>query len=1593
MKTNVLILIFTLSLLSAKVAGQCSTTLTSGSNDQTVCINVDITSITWTTDATSITSAEPHGLPSGVTATLVSGTSLTISGIPSEAGSFNYTVDLSGPDAGDNCSVTGILIVTPAAGTPSAPSGSTFVCQGSGTTDYTTSATSATSYTWTVTGTGNSISGSGTTGTVTWDASFTGEATVSVIANGCGTSSSVSTTVTVTPTVGTPSSPSGSTSICQGSGTTNYTTTATSATSYTWTITGTGNSISGSGTTGTVTWDASFTGEATVRVRANGCGTSGTISTTVTVNPLTEDPVFTAGATTLCKNPENETYTATALYSTSIVYSVDPSGTSPGKAGLIDANTGVMSWRDQFTGVATITATATGCGTTTATRVVTVYPSAPAIPGTITGSSPVCQGQSGVSYSIDAVTNSTNYVWAVPAGATIKSGQGTTSIIVDFSAAAASPLNITVQAQNNCGFSGPQTKSVTIYPTPTATISGTTTVCHGAAPPHITFHNPQAFAVTITYNINGANQTAINVGAGQDAIVQAPTTTDGAFIYILVSVAYQPGGTCSNNISGTATVTVTPIVGTPTTITISAGSDPTCQLTNSSTTTTYATTAVNSTSFIWSLSNGSSGSINSAGVMTWANGFYGNVDIQVKATGCGTSAQVVRSVLINPLPDPSFSLNPFYNINGGAAVLVPVQSPGIFSGDGVSGSKLYPNIAGLGEHTINYYIKDANGCENDLNKKTIIQDAQGTFTGIPSLICYRDTTFFVTVTGLPDSITVNSFVNTKNSVIHTTGSTEVEYNVPAAGAGKDTLIFSYKLNNVDYQFSKSVNIDSLGKVEIYNLFPGDRICNNVSLIELNTSRPGGVFTGPVLENYLDPSKVLGDTSVTYKYTNKSTGCSTDTTVHFTIVKSPQVSFMPEDVCIVKLGTDSTYFMNTTNMDTTISYDPVQSWYWRFSELGAKPDSRKEPGFLYKSGGIHSVSLRATTVSGCTSKADSVFDIGIRPKADFYWTNDCYFPGEILKLYDATKDLNVISRTWNFDNGSLITPILNPEYPMPDTGFVNVKYIIETAYSNCADTVLKNIYLHPTKKLTRDDFYFENFEAGKGGWGIDNSDTTNIWQFGTPDKLMINKAASGSAAWFTSWDTLKQSNEHSSVVSQCFDFTNIQRPMIALKTFKRFDKKWNGAALQYKTDYNNTWNLVGTLDDGISWYNSTEINGKPGWQKTGWTKIGEPDKTWVDTRHELDSLRGKKNIKFRITYGSDGSTPENEGIAFDDVWIGERSRKVLLEHFTNTASKRGSKATKTVNEIINGREKDVINIQYHTNFPGDDPFFTYNPGDASARIFSYGLSRVPYSLIDGGYSQADYATLSDNITEPLDSNDLSRRSLMDTRFNISVLPKIAGEVLKINCTLTAVDEFNSDNLMLYLVVTEKKNSDHTGASGEKDFYNVFRKFIPDAGGIELVNNWTKGETYSIPEQTWIIEKIKQSSDIEVIAFIQNSQTKQVYQANSEALTTLKSANNNLVPPDEVKDGAEDTSKETATCFSMYPNPAVEKLTIEFNNNLASGADIRIYDLQGVVLSTYKVASGESVFTIENIRLREGIYLVRITCGGINPGFRKLIVSGN
>ncbi len=185
---------------------------------------------------------------------------------------------------------------------------------------------------------------------------------------------------------------------------------------------------------------------------------------------------------------------------------------------------------------------------------------------------------------------------------------------------------------------------------PSVIASGPTsqTVCVGSS---VSF-SVSTSGIGLTYQWRKGSIPITNVaghisGATTNTLTINPVAiSDAALNYnVIVFVPSAPNDTSAN-----ASLVVNPTVGTPTAITVSAGIEPTCQLTNGTTTTTYATTATNNTGFNWSLSNPAAGVIGATtGLMTWANGFSGTVNIRVTANGCnGPSAQVIRTVNVNP---------------------------------------------------------------------------------------------------------------------------------------------------------------------------------------------------------------------------------------------------------------------------------------------------------------------------------------------------------------------------------------------------------------------------------------------------------------------------------------------------------------------------------------------------------------------------------------------------------------------------------------------------------------------------------------------------------------------------------------------------------------------------------------------------------------------------------------------------------------------------------------------------------------------------------------------------------------------------------
>lgn len=239
------------------------------------------------------------------------------------------------------------------------------------------------------------------------------------------------------------------------------------ATSYLWTVPSGITVISGAGTTAIrVNVASTFVAGNISASAVNDCGYYQGVVKTVygkvpTAAASIAGPVNVCGLTDL-------TYTASGgIGATGYVWTL-PAGFT-----LVSA-TGA-SVRVTNTGFTTGSISVQGtnvCGTGAAkTLNLTVAAGNPAV---ISGPVVTCGITSAV-YSIADVAGATSYLWSLPTGATIYSGQNTTSIVASF----ASPMigNVTVSANNGCAPSKQTVLAVNVIPPTPGTITGPSVVC------------------------------------------------------------------------------------------------------------------------------------------------------------------------------------------------------------------------------------------------------------------------------------------------------------------------------------------------------------------------------------------------------------------------------------------------------------------------------------------------------------------------------------------------------------------------------------------------------------------------------------------------------------------------------------------------------------------------------------------------------------------------------------------------------------------------------------------------------------------------------------------------------------------------------------------------------------------------------------------------------------------------------------------------------------------------------------------------------------------------------------------------------------
>ena len=978
-------------------------------------------------------------------------------------------------------------------------------------------------------------------------------------------------------------------------------------------------------------------------------------------------------------------------------------------------------------------------------------------------------------------------------------------------------------------------------------------------------------------------------------------------------------------------------------------------------------------------------------------------------------------VTINPLPAPQFSPSirkVFSSEGGGSYQLTASPSGGVFSGPGVvpSEGRFYPAIAGVtdtAEHEIVYTYQDiVTGCiGEDKVYFTVLPTSGGLIISYPDagregIVCYDDPMFEVTgnnVDGLIGSFMLYMIDRTAETAVP-------EAIVDANPNDNRAFIDPSKLENrsasyrVTYEYiwkSETVTLDEqlefdfIRDISFSKAIPGE-VCRDAESVALEAApNTGGnyVFAGPgvfgneILGFTFNPS--LGDIGknvLEYSFTSDA-GCFRSDQIEIINFDVPDVQFTPQDVCIPPVDVQTGEGGGPIDFtNETAKPELVSSWMWEFGDINSGLDNFDTiPGdgtalsviHHYTAPGNRNISLRVMTYDGCTASRTKNIEFADKPSADFRVVSDCWIPGEVVEFKNySISDKAWESFTWNINNQNNTwdtTIVTVHEDSLANVFFDNDDdiYEIQLVVRNIAGANLYcedvkydyDFILKPTQRFEATDSRFMTFNEGAEKWTRDSTTDVSSWKWGVPD-FAGYQARADDYAWYTS--VHKVSPENSWIQSECYDFRNLERPMIRMDVMKSFDRNRDGAVIQYTLDNGATWNTLGNIGEGISWYNSFEITNRPGGGKDGtgssigWSgeELFNPDTGWVTVAHDLDILTDERLVIFGIFYATDGaSVIDNQGFAVDNIYIGERTKRGLIEHFTNYGDPASLSADNTVNSFVADNNLDLTSIQYHMHYPYEDPMNENNPAPASARSFYYGVTQVPYALLDGGVTNEfmyDFAPSIPNI------NQLKKLTLERPEFEMDLKFQLYSGHLSTTVEITAFDQLDSSVVILHVAVVEKEVTSY----GSNEFKNVVLDMLPSSAGTVLPMGWNRDEPV-VRKFSWTYKHVEDKDDLMLVAFLQDRESGKVLQVVTSEESIFPLGN----------------SEFTTGLMKIYPNPARSVLYVERERVTGANTTIEISDLTGRVVMLMNAERGDRHTVIDISELSVGTYILNYTENGI------------
>ena len=346
-------------------------------------------------------------------------------------------------------------------------------------------------------------------------------------------------------------------------------------------------------------------------------------------------------------------------------------------------------------------------------------------------------------------------------------------------------------------------------------------------------------------------------------------------------------------------------------------------------------------------------------------------------------------------------------------------------------------------------------------------------------------------------------------------------------------------------------------------------------------------------------------------------------------------------------------------------------------------------------------------------------------------------------------------------------------------------------------------------------------------------------------------------------------------------------------------------------------------------------------------------------------------------GSDGNAANDHITASVNVASQSVQRKVLIEEFTSSTCAPCASFNTTfdpllTNQNTNGTGSNIAAIKYQMNWPspGTDP--SYNPDGVTRRTY-YGVSGIPDVFLNGAAVNNSYANNAANLTT---------EAALPAFVSIDLTATYSGNLLTVNATVTPHASFPGTH-KLHIAAVESY-SYTGGTTSQNQFKFAQRKMMPNGNGTNLTTlqdgvAQTFTQSYAFAAGTPAQGNYNlwgALANVKIVAFVQNTTTKQVLQAAfvSQLAVGIDEAN------------ALDRR------LTLFPNPTDGMMSLSFDLPTATNVGFVVTDLAGkqVLASSRSFGSGEQRHALDLSALTNGSYLVQVSADGMTAT-RKVTVS--